>query len=505
MNRSILCRIWRWGLLLAVPAMVSMTGCRVILPEPPCRDVVLADFEKPPMPEVFSDRDELAGSKTTVRLSMAPGVQGNVLRMDYNIGPDSTVADAAYGGFSIRCPNLDATRFGALAFDVRLASGGVPDLYLQLVDARHIRKKASISRYLEGAGKDWTRVRVPLALLTRHESRALTNVVEVAFVFGKGKGAIELNDVTLEAAAPALEEDLFAKIPYPARSKSPLPEGLGAWCYGDPEIAIAAVTQFNASASSGARLVYLFPYAGEITFKGAEAVLTWEPEKARAIAEGVGDGVQVHPMIDGLSSGAQRLTADGWDRLAKQVADAVNAEPLFQGIHLDIEPHDDALYELFARIKKYTSKPLTVSVGSWTTDTFRYADMVVLMAYDWASTPEAFGRAVGERIPAFLAAADEAGGKAMIGVPAIATHHEYESMKEGSDGALKATGFSMSDYVKASLNSIRALPAGSRRRLNGLCIWALHPSDGLHGSQDSKWYYPSSISEDTWRDLRAFD
>jgi hypothetical protein len=176
----------------------------------------------------------------------------------------------------------------------------------------------------------------------------------------------------------------------------------------------------------------------------------------------------------------------------------IDSNSFFYGLHLDIEPHEDVLYRLFAEIKTRTSKPLTIAAGRFTPDTFRYTDMVVLMGYDWATSPEAFREEANQRIGAFFKYARMGDGKAMVGIPAIATHREYESIAAGPDEPRQATGHSMAAFVEGSRIALTdALAEGSGPYV-GVCVWALHPEEGLHGGRDTYWYYPTTIDPEIW-------
>jgi hypothetical protein len=475
-------------------ALLLAPGCRLAPPDHP-----LLDIDSTPAPRPFSDRDETPGSPSTVAAEFEGDAQGRRLATRFR------VADPGYGGVALAIPATDLTRFAALSFRMRVTEGSPPDLTLQWADAHQARKKAAISAFTREVGRDWTRVLVPLSLFTQHPTPAVSNATELAFILEPGAGAFELDGLALLAVAPPGLPTGPAREPYPARSRAPLPHGLAAWCYGDPAPTIEAVRRHNAHAPPERRIRYLFPLAGSLWFNpDGTAGLHWDPAHTFALADALGAEVQVHPMVDGLSRGAHRLDARAWDDVGRRLADAVNADARLAGLHLDIEPHEDVLYRLFARTKAHTRKPVSAAVGIWSEDTFRYTDFAAFMSYDWATDPADFARLARERVPRFLRDAAAGGGRAFVGVPAIATHLEYEATASRADGPREASGHRMADYVDALLSGVRAAdPAAREAALLGISIWAFHPPGGLHGPRDTKWYFPTGIDDATWTRLRG--
>ena len=466
-------------------------------------DFVIQDFEEGVLPTIFSDRDEIEGSTTEVRRRRSEEVHSKHLEFVYSIGRKGDSANRAYGGFAIFHETLNALDYGVVSFRTRLVEGEFPETHLQWSDADGTRRKISIDPFLDDVSSDWTRVRVPMSVFSRYESTAVSEAVELAFIFRNGKGVLQFDDIVLEVLAPDMDGFSVEKVPYPKRTDVHLPNGVGAWCYGDPEITISAVTEYNVTAPAERKIRYLFPWAGSVSFTdNGKALLVHELENALAIAQAVGPEVHVLPMIDGLSEGASRVSTEQWNSLGQQLADLVEQEPSFGGLQIDIEPHVDELYQLFASIKAHTGKPLSAAVGTWSVDTFRYLDLTVAMAYDWASAPDEFEAVLRKRLPRFLSAAHKGGGKAMIGIPAIATHREYEAVSLSAEGPRKSTGHRMLDFVDASLVVIRSIPVNDRASLIGPCIWAIHPPGGLHGPRDTKWIFPTIVSDEIWQRIR---
>ena len=88
----------------------------------------------------------------------------------------------------------------------------------------------------------------------------------------------------------------------------------------------------------------------------------------------------------------------------------------------------------------------------------------------------------------------------MIGVPAIATHMEFESVKDSANEQPEPGGHTMAEFMQSAIAAVRLSTIGqeSDPSFLGLSIWALHPEGGLHGPADTKWYYPSIIGQEMW-------
>ncbi|NKB25678.1 MAG: hypothetical protein GKR87_15160 [Kiritimatiellae bacterium] len=304
-------------------------------------------------------------------------------------------------------------------------------------------------------------------------------------------------------------KDLEMPIPvHPSKTTRPLPEGHSVWCYGGAEYTVEHVKQYNQKASENQKIRYLFPYAGSITFtRDGGYEFAWEPKTALAHSDhlaksDLGEEVRVIPMIDGLSAYSDQLTSQDWDRLASEIGSYIHPEKKFYGVQFDIEPHDDVICNLFSMLRNYTDKPITAAVAHPNRETFLYTDVVVYMGYDWAEDLRSFRERALKDIPLFLQHADETNGKALVGVPAIATHREYESISADPNSPRDKTGFTMDQFVEAAMDGIKRGAARNKDGYLGISIWALHEQDGLHTDRDVSWYYPTEISDKIWEKFR---
>ena len=293
------------------------------------------------------------------------------------------------------------------------------------------------------------------------------------------------------------------KLEFPAKSAVPLPRGLGAWCYQSASLNAKTINDYNKSAPRDQRIAYAFVGSGDIDFALGKAKAHYDFTDARTLASLLEGPVMVMPIIDGLSHGASKVSSQEWDRVAKEIGQAVEAEGSLSGVQYDIEPHLPDLHYLYGFTKKHTSKLVSAAVGQWQPETFKYTDITVLMAYDIDADPRVFGSKARSLVRRFMADARRMGGKALIGVPCIATHTEFET-KATAQNAPRSTGTAnrMQHYVEASLAAVKGSLVTADPAFLGLSIWALHPQDGLHGSHDPYWYFPTGISEPVWTMLR---
>jgi hypothetical protein len=452
-------------------------------------------FEAPPF-KVFTDLEESPSSQTHLKASLSDsGRNGHALRLEYSV-PKNRELGYQYAGASYPLRGKALTGYKAISFWARMVSGQAPPFRLQIrAGDPEINNFVFVS--LSGLGREWRQFSVPLRKFNRLSPEMLAHPHELAFVVMRGEGTIEIDDAALESRA-----DEAAVPAFPKRGPD-LPRGLAAWCYQDMRLNAATIKAANAQAPEAWKIRYAFVWGGDLDFDDGQAHLALDFSLARQLAaELKGEHVMVFPMVDGTSFAAEGLSPADWRRLGRELANAIDAEPTLAGLHFDIEPHTDDLHWLFAEVKSHSSKPLSAAVGAWSPESFRYVDFLVLMGYDLATNPKAYEKAAGPFVERFMADAAAAGGRAMIGLPFIATHREFEARKESAISAPQPNGYSMLQYVDAGLRATKKAVQGRDAAFMGFSIWALHPQEGLHGRQDKAWFYPTQLSESLWARLR---
>lgn len=442
----------------------------------------------------FSDADEVVGSASRVEAHMSEYDQHGALLLNYQI--------ERYGGVAFPVPSFNAYPYTAIRFRAALLDGTMPEISVQFENAHGQRKHVGVTSYFADLDDAWKTFDIPIGQFMFFNPVGLDDVVKVSLVMHPGTGVLGLKQISL-IRDEAPEAHTWEKPPYVTPSPLPLPRGHGVWCYGSAPWIVEQVQQYNASAPAAAQIRYLFPLLGTVTFHQGSYALRWDPDRGhhmyRLLQEAGLDDVLILPMIDGLTHGAHQMTPDAWQELAREMAGLYDSDPAFYGIHLDIEPHDNVLHTLFSALRAYSEKPISAAVGHGDTELFQYTDFAVLMAYDLAADPAGYRLSAEALIAKFLADARAVNRRAMIGVPAIATHREYESIASAPEGPREETGHSMSEFVREAIEAVRAHSDPGDSACMGLSIWAFHEPDGLHGPQDVLWYYPTVISEDSWQ------
>ncbi len=304
------------------------------------------------------------------------------------------------------------------------------------------------------------------------------------------ENAVAKNDLPSDAPMP------------PAREPIVMAPGLGAWVYGDGRTHAKVVNAFNLTAPLRQRVRYLFPYSGSVSFRAGKITLTWDTDRAKLMADTLSGDAQVHLMLDGASIGASSVKDAEWDRAAREIAKVIGDEIKFAGVQFDIEPHLPIMDAFFARVQGYLNKPVGAAVGVWSPNTFKSVDYLALMAYDLAETPGAYRNAARDMVKSFMRDAHRTNRGALVGAPAIATHHEYESKSDTSQGPGISTKLKMETFVSGLRSALTEALEQNDPNFMGLSIWALHPEGGLHGPGDKEWYFPSTISPAIWDLLR---
>lgn len=441
----------------------------------------------------FSDANEVTASDSSVIAGPAPG--GGV-RLTYKIN--------GYGGIVLREGDLDIARLASLRFRIRQVEGKTTRPQLQFTNHAGARCFFPVDVIPAGEHDEEDIGVVAFGHFTAFNAPLLADARQVALVLPAGQGVIDIEALELVTGG---EIDASALPPHPARTKVALPPGLGAWTYGTPAFVAGEVARYNADAPRERRLRYLFQHSGTIEIPASgKPVFHWNGGRAAALqaalaAAGQTD-IRVLPMIDGLTANVSRVSPEEWARIAAEVGAVIEPDEAAFGVHFDLEPHDPHVYLLFSRMREFTAKPVTAAVAHSSPDLFRYTDMGVLMGYDYAYTPENFRTALSAKVNDFLAHAREGGGLAMIGLPAIATHHEMEAVADTERGPREHTGFAMADFVTAGIDAtetaLRELPAANAH-FTGYSVWAIHQPEALHAPGDTRYYFPGHISPPVWR------
>lgn len=441
----------------------------------------------------FSDANEVTVSDSVVSAEAAPG---GGIRLTYKIN--------GYGGIVLRDGGLDIARLATLRHRILQVEGEATRPQLQFTSNGGARCFFPVDVTPAGKVTEAAADVAAFGHFTAFNAPLLADARQVALVLPAGQGVIDIKTLELVTGG---EIDASALPPYPARTKVALPPGLGAWTYGTPAFVAGEVARYNADAPADRRLRYLFQHSGTIEIPASgKPIFRWNGGRAAALQAALREAgqkdIHVLPMIDGLTANVSRVSGDEWKRIAEEVGAVIEPDAATFGVHFDLEPHDPHVYLLFSHMRKFTAKPVTAAVAHSSPDLFRYTDMGVLMGYDYAYTPENFRVALNAKVTDFLAHAREGRGLAMIGLPAIATHHEMEAVADTLTGPRESTGFSMADFVTAGFDvteaALRGLPAANGH-FTGYSVWAIHQPEALHAPSDTRYYFPGHVPAPVWK------
>ena len=297
-------------------------------------------------------------------------------------------------------------------------------------------------------------------------------------------------------------------------------KGWGCWLYGKQDSFANDINSYNEQASFEERIRYIFAYSGTLDLQTLN--LSYDTNITEFYAQRI-SGAYVLPMIDS-GSGLSSLTSTQLDTLSANVAMKLNNDPYASGVHFNIEPDDPKLPEFLMYLRSYINRSdfiITVTVGKSSVSSefpitfwenlFFQADFIVLMNYDLASDIQegdcSYG-SIGDyylkaksKVTELLQLASSCNGYVMIGVPGIATHHEFE-MRVKNDGTIEYSGHAMIEYLESGLDAVEAtLQEVGENDYIGVSIWSfLNAPIGswcdpnCPGICDRLWdYYPFEI------------
>ena len=279
-------------------------------------------------------------------------------------------------------------------------------------------------------------------------------------------------------------------------------KGTGAWIYGMNPRYVNEITTFNKVIKDPDRAIrYLFCKAGVVEdgqVKGFSSdILAYYKQKLPEC--------EIYPNIDGHPSINGMLEKD-IARLGKDLAGLIEQNKDVTGLHLDIEPYEPTQLLLLEEYRKHTDKPVNLSVSinsQLDKKLFQLTNFVVLMNYDYDREPERYIEISNQAIDKILGMAQTCKGKVMVGIPAIATHYEYQYKVSKSDlREREHSGHTMADYLSAALSGSRPLVRKyGTKHFMGYSIWAFHSESepiGFGNVRNTHVYYPCTIGLREW-------
>ena len=453
--------------------------------------------------EYFTDKDESKASTTQiVGTPQDGGFKGKSLRLKFKVMPNPTLG-YCYAGFAIPLENKSIAPYQSLTFYLHSPSGTVPPLIIGLKNKSNDRDKVLLSSYVTSLPANaWVKVTIPMAdFKVMRSADMLQEMDSMAFSFESGQGVLDFDEIALSGLRSGQQAALQKAAP---RVRMHWKKGHAVWCYHNKDWNIAEIKKYNATAKDPSRILYVFPWTGSFTFKaGGGSVFDWSPEEALYYSSKLGAGYEIHPIIDASAKGFELLTAAEIDKLGHEAADKINSRPEFAGVQLDIEPHTSLVHQLFAAIRKYTKKPISVAVSRWSAETFEYADAVAYMMYDISDNPRQYGATINKKLFEFMRDASSVHGQAFIGMPAVASHSEFTYKKDKSSGQVIQSGFQMEEFMDWAYKGVNKYATGDfKDAYVGMGVWGLLGGDSMSSNGDAHDYYPSQISAKSWEYFR---
>lgn len=285
--------------------------------------------------------------------------------------------------------------------------------------------------------------------------------------------------LALQAASPAASPPEAA----PTALQKTLPKGISAWCYSQNNQSVFdAVRAYNAKVPADWRFNYFFPYSGSLEFdKAARKVHVYYG--ANNTKNGTPPGATPIPILDAR---AEKGIFSGWSEAeymaaAAKAAEPILKDPLAKGAQVDIEPFSPDHLPFYRHLRAALNakgKVLTLFVGPKRgepmREIFRSCDVVVISGYDSSGHnpgPKKFRASLAQFLSGVQEAAEAAGGRYMVGIPAAAAWGEYEYSVDAGGANRKESGFKQEDYARAALEA--CAPFVKKPECLGVALWEL--------------------------------
>ena len=210
-------------------------------------------------------------------------------------------------------------------------------------------------------------------------------------------------------------------------------KGHAIWIYDKCPRLVQSIKEFNAR--SQIPIQFLFVYSGTIgnefnlQFNLIYYYSTHLPQ------------LKIVPLIDGDTETIERLNLNSQENLAWRLAMQINQFELISGLHLNIEPFNNVSLDFCKRLKKEMRKHVSICVYEWHEGLHEAADILILMGYDYAVTPGKYRDRANLEFHEFVRLAQKNNSDFMIGLPFVATHHEFETKIHRKSGKQIKSGF----------------------------------------------------------------
>jgi uncharacterized protein YqkB len=331
------------------------------------------------------------------------------------------------------------------------------------------------------------------------------------------KAVVKLNGVKIgERTLEVYEsQDTVYGVNTDKQTRSPPSKGNGVWIYGKETSYISDIINHNSISNND--IIYLFTNVGELNLNNLDT--SYDTSTASFYKSQLSD-LNIYPMVgsfvnlagntwgeNGIINVRPPLSQSQIETLANNIAIKINSDSNADGLHLDIEPYDDSLISLVKEIRKGTNKSISVAVEFSTppSELFTETDFVVLMNYDLSDIAPTnlnqYKSSATQRANEFLITAKNSKGFALIGIPVVASNHEWQYKISRTTGVNTQSGYTMEQYLTAALEANdNAINNYGESNYLGISVWSLMSSAG--GTPDY-YVYPYEISDKAWSILNT--
>jgi hypothetical protein len=286
------------------------------------------------------------------------------------------------------------------------------------------------------------------------------------------------------------------------------PDEWAFWGYAPDEELLAEFATFHEMTGADIPITGLIyggsidPETGAMSAFNLESMNAWQ----RALP-----GAKLHLMIDGWGN-FDLLTDDQVEHITTRLVDELMNEDIVAGIHFDLEPYRPSQIRITrALTRKGWTKGLSMATALATTiplEQWASLDFMVAMNYDLGRTPDVFQRRAAQNARAFVETARDARRQVLIGIPVIATHHEYGLEVEAATGNITQgdRDSTMLPFVIPAMEIVGELRDDPElgHFVGPPTLWGAL-ARGHHVGQRRYRYFPTTITGDVWGHLLEFD
>jgi len=291
---------------------------------------------------------------------------------------------------------------------------------------------------------------------------------------------------------------------------SDLKKGNSAFLYGRNNAWISQIKKYNAAVPAENRISSLFPLVGRAHVSEGQDVLsvTYDPSVTAFYKTQLPHArILANISFRSKNSSFGHLTPEAYVRAADQIARVILADPSVDGVHLDVEIYGDNMLPFYRRLSdtlrshgKITA--LFASSSGISEDLLEALGdnaMIVLYGYDLFDdadrdkpvSPDIYKERLKMAVRSLGKKIHHAPSAFMVGIPAVATVHEweYKTACSGSNCQTVKSGYRQQEYFSKALEVIRDV---QDEKYMGYVIWA------FVDNKDNQAYLPLDISDAEW-------